>query len=178
MKELKRREELEKCFLRRKSNERLERKVLGMVWRAMRLCRTLDERAGCPPTFVNGLWAPLFEQEVLRTNRALPEGWVYRWDDRIEPPRRIYRNVVTGEESERHPNPNVESMLDKARKAEETNKFRFVQEPRLFLQEIVEYLREDHDYFDMDEDLKELEEEEKARDGNNDNEGRTKAYDY
>ena len=162
--EMRRREDLEKQFIRTKSDTRLEKRVMGMIWKAMKICRALDERAGCPPTFVNGLWAPLYEQEVLQTHKILPGGWELCWNRTIEPPKRIYRFVETGSEQEAHPNPEVEPLLEKARKALGTNKFIFHTEPRLFLGEIIAYLRDDHDYFDMDDDLLELDQEEKARD--------------
>ena len=164
--EMKRREALEQAFVRNKSNQWLEKKVLRLVWKAMKVCRALDERAGCPPTFVNGLWAPLYEQEA-RKGSSLPFGFESRVVSRAVGTTVelivVYRNIQTGEESETHPDPTIEGMIQKARKAEQTNKFRFKEEPRLFLGEIIEYLKEDHDYFDMDDDLLELEEEEKAR---------------
>lgn len=170
LKELRRREELEKAFRQRHSDARLEKRVQGMIWRAMRICRSLDERAGCPPSFVNGVWAPLYEQEVIRTHKGLPEGWEWRWEHSLveqqqlqQPSRRIYRNVITGDESFEHPVPDVERLLHKARNALETNNFRFHSEPRLFLGEIIDYLHEDHDYMDMDDEMMELEEEEQAR---------------
>ena len=165
VKELKRREQLEQQFIRSKSDQRMERRIQGMIWRAMKICRSLDERAGAPPTFVNGLWAPLYEQEVsqLYGKSSLPSGWEQYWDNSAELGRRIYRNVETREEQEAHPKPSVEQMFEKARKALASNKFSFHTQPRLFLGEIVEYLREDHEYHDMDDDLLELEQEEKAR---------------
>jgi len=171
--DLARREQLEKEFIRKKSDEQLERKVKGLMWKAMKVCRALDERAGCPPTFVNGLWAPLYEQEATR-GVPLPGGWkiVRKGIDGVV----MYRNVQTGEESEAHPDAQVEGMIQKARKAERTNKFRVHEEPRLFLGEIVEYLREDHDYKGMDEDILELEEEERERD--NPKSRNEREYDY
>lgn len=164
--EMKRREELEKQFIRSKSDQRMERRIKGMIWRAMKICRSLDEKAGCPPTFVNGLWAPLYEQEVFRMHKALPSGWDYYWHstDEQQPAKRIYRNLETREEQEAYPNPTVELLFEKARKALATNKFSFHEEPRKFLEEIIEYLRDDHEYHDMDDDLLELEQEEMARD--------------
>jgi curved DNA-binding protein CbpA len=169
--ELQRRERLEREFQQRHSDARLEQRIQGMIWRAMTICRNLDEQAGCPPTFVNGLWAPLFEQQVFREHSPLPGGWEWRWDKTVQeqlllqqPRRRIYRNVVTaGEETFVHPVPKVEQLLAKAQKALDTNKYCFHTEPRLFLGEIVEYLRDDHDYKDMDDDMLELEQEEQAR---------------
>eukprot|EP00546_Thalassionema_frauenfeldii_P010187 CAMPEP_0178931184 /NCGR_PEP_ID=MMETSP0786-20121207/21754_1 /TAXON_ID=186022 /ORGANISM="Thalassionema frauenfeldii, Strain CCMP 1798" /LENGTH=220 /DNA_ID=CAMNT_0020608003 /DNA_START=145 /DNA_END=807 /DNA_ORIENTATION=- len=175
VKDLQRREQLEKEFLRKKSDEQLERKVQGLVWKAMKVCRSLDERAGCPASFVNGLWAPLYEQEARRS-ASLTEGWEIRHQYGRDQGVIIYRNIQTGEEYENHPDPRIESMLEKARKAELTNKFRFQDEPRLFLGEIVEYLREDHEYLGMDEDIDELEEEERARD--NPSTRKESEYDY
>lgn len=171
--DLRKREELEKEFVRRQSDERLERRVKGLTWKAMKICRSLDERAGCPPTFVNGLWAPLYEQEAIKLAGRLPEGWekVYRRNEEIT----VYRNIRTGEETQQNPDPKVEALVQKARAAEATNKFRFRGQTREFLGEIVEYLREDHDYFDMDDDMQELEEDEKARSTTNSSEA---DYDY
>lgn len=171
--ELRRREQLERDFVRKKSDERLEKRVRGMVWGAMRICRSLDERAGCPPSFVNGLWAPLYEQETLREHHCLlPEGWVVQYEDPApkaethgQLPQRIYRHTLTGEERYDHPSSEVERLLKKAEAAERTNQHRFHSEPRLFLGEIVKYLREDHSYHDLDDDMADLEEEEQARDG-------------
>jgi len=213
--DLKRREKLEKEFIRKKSDERLTQKVKGLVWKAMKVCRILDERAGCPSTYINGLWAPLYEQEVRESSLPLlPKGWEIRRrcrrhhqqqkyccentttdttnnntisDNKNEVVIAIteviyYRNIPTGEECETHPDPNVEDMIQKARNAEHTNKYRFENEKRLFLNEVVDYLRDDHDYFDMDEDITELTMEECERDnptttttsgGNNQSE-----YDY
>ena len=187
MRELKRREALEKQFKQTKSQERRARRVQGMIWRAMKVCRALDERAGCPPTFVNGLWAPLYEQEVFREHSPLPQDWEWAWDKTVEEQqllqqarRRVYRNVVTGEETYQHPKQNVVQLLKKAENALKTNKFGFHTEPRLFLDEIVEYLHEDHDYKDMDDDMADLEEEEQSRlaalGGNNTRS--STAYDY
>lgn len=182
VKELRRLDELERGFVRRKSDERHQRKIMGMIWKSMKVCRILDERAGCPSTFVNGLWAPLYEEEVLTSNRrSLPENWEIRWTTTTgdndacssvisEPTRkRIYRYTLTGEEYEAHPSPEVEALIEKARIALKTNNFSFHKEPRLFLNEIIEYLRDDHEYKDMDDDMMELEEEEKARENNNNN---------
>ena len=106
VKELRRREQLEQEFRQRHSNARLEKRIQGMIWHAMRVCRALDEKAGCPPTFVNGLWAPLYEQEVFREHSPLPQDWEWAWDKTVEEQqllqqarRRVYRNVVTGEET-------------------------------------------------------------------------------
>ena len=186
--EMKRREELERNFLSRKSNERLEKRIRGLIWQAMKLCRNLDLRAGCPPTFINGLWAPLYEHEVLQSS-TLPDGWTIRYcqttqqQPQQEPPpppnKRIYRYVTTGEEFDKHPIENVERLLQKARTAELTNKYRCHTEPRLFLNEIVEYLRDDHNYNDMDDDILELEEEERARANHDDIASQSKKeYDY
>lgn len=182
VKELRRLEELERGFVRRKSDERYQRKIMGMIWKAMKVCRILDERAGCPSTFVNGLWSPLYEQEVLTIHRrSLPENWEIRWttttydndthSSTISEPiqKRLYRYTLTGEEYETHPSPEVEALIEKARIALKTNKSSFHEEPRLFLNEIIEYLRDDHEYKDMDYDMMELEEEEKARENNNNN---------
>ena len=177
--EMRRRERMERDFVRAMSDERSERRARGLAWRAMRICRTLDERAGCPASFVNGLWAPLYEQEV-RTERPPPEGWeVRRAQDPSsadDDPGFVYRRVSTGEEQPDHPTPEVERLLEKARTAELTNKFRLSSEPRLFLDEIIEYLRDDHDYHDMDDDIAELEEEERARDDGGSR--RKKEYDF
>ena len=186
--EMKRREELERNFLSRKSNERLEKRIRGLIWQAMKLCRNLDLKAGCPPTFINGLWAPLYEHEVLQSS-TLPDGWTIRYyqttqqQPQQEPPpqpnKRIYRYVTTGEEFDKHPIENVERLLQKARTAELTNKYRCHTEPRLFLNEIVEYLRDDHNYNDMDDDILELEEEERARANHDDIASQSKKeYDY
>ena len=165
--EMKRREDLEKQFIRSKSDQRMERRIKGMIWRAMKICRSLDERAGCPPTFVNGLWAPLYEQETFQLYKSsMPSGWEYYWASTgdEQPAKRIYRNIETRQEQEEHPNPQIEQMLEKARKALAMNKYSFYDEPRKFLDEIIEYLRDDHEYHDMDDDLLELQQEEKERD--------------
>ena len=171
IRELQRREAMEREFVKRKSDERRARRVQGMIWRAMKVCRTLDERAGCPLSFVNGLWAPLYEQEVRQTYRALPEGWelvvVRSRSEKDDPPQRLYRQVATGREFSQHPIPEAETLLAKARAALAINKTSFHTEPRLFLDEIIEYLREDHDYQDMDDDMHELEEEERAVNADN-----------
>ena len=143
VKDLKRREELEKAFIRTKSDERFEKRIKGLIWKAMKICRTLDERAGCPSTFVNGLWFPLYEQtEIIQIykhqNFGLPDGYEYRWDiserilkgDERIPAKRIYRNIETGKESEIHPNPRIEELLQKVKNAELTNKYRFYTQPR------------------------------------------------
>ena len=107
--------------------ERLEKQIRGLIWQAMKLCRNLDLRAGCPPTFINGLWAPLYEHEVLQSS-TLPDGWTIRSGNTTqpqpqqEPPpqpnKRIYRYVTTGEEFDKHTIENVERLLQKARTAE------------------------------------------------------------
>ena len=165
--EMRRRERLERDYVRARSDERSERRVRGLAWRAMRICRTLDERAGCPASFVNGLWAPLYEEEV-RAERPPPAGWEALRVPRDAPsagdgPGIVYRNASTGEERPDHPEPGAERLLERARAAELTNRFRLSTEPRLFLDEIVEYLRDDHGYHDLDDDVAELEEEERAR---------------
>ena len=178
--DLKRREELEKSFLKSKSDQYLEKKIMRLVWKGMKVCRTLDERAGCPPTFVNGLWAPLYEQEAIRSKPRLPDGWekvYHRRGEALDQFVIMYRNIQTGTEMEAHPDPVVDEMVQKAKKAEVTNKFRFTDEPRLFLGEIIEYLHDDHDYFDMDDDMQELEEEERARD-NPTNNNKQEEYDF
>mmetsp|Transcript_44638 Transcript_44638/g.108270 ORF Transcript_44638/g.108270 Transcript_44638/m.108270 type:complete len:518 (+) Transcript_44638:61-1614(+) len=166
--EMKRREELEKQYIRSKSDQRMERRIKGMIWRAMKICRSLDERAGCPPTFVNGLWAPLYEQETFQLYKtSMPSGWEYYWDSTTgdeRPAKRIYRHMEKRQEQEEHPNPQIEQMFEKARKALATNKYSFYDEPRKFLDEIIEYLRDDHEYRDMDDDLLELQQEERYRD--------------
>lgn len=177
--EMRRRERMERDFVRARSDERSERRARGLAWRAMRICRTLDERAGCPASFVNGLWAPLYEQEV-RAERPPPEGWEVRRardpPSADDDPGFVYRRLSTGEERPDHPTPEVERLLEKARAAELTNKFRLSSEPRLFLDEIIEYLRDDHDYHDLDDDIAELEEEERARD--DDGSRRKEEYDF
>jgi hypothetical protein len=140
-----------------KSAGRLEWRVRGLTWKAMRVCRELDERAGCPGGFVNGLWAPLYEQEAGKV-RPLPGGYEVRWDRSSEPAAAIYRNVGTGEEGAAHPDEEIEAMRRKAREAMAGNEHGW-DEPRKFLDEIVKYLHEDHDYRDLDDDIAELDEE-------------------
>jgi len=39
-----------------------------------KITRTLDLNAGCPETFVNPIWATVYEKEVLR-GAKIPDGY-------------------------------------------------------------------------------------------------------
>jgi len=81
--ELARREALEKAYISSKRSAFASKSILRLLVRSQKICRTLDEQAGCPPTFVNPLWASVAMREALK-GATLPEGWSQR---KVEEPR-------------------------------------------------------------------------------------------
>ncbi|GMI20040.1 hypothetical protein TrRE_jg2510 [Triparma retinervis] len=168
---MERREKLEKEFVQARSTASNEREALRIMRRAQKICRKLDEDAGCPPTFINPLWAKLEESDTLKQAR-LPDGW-----ERItlQPPnngaaswgysavrtlaqtRYQYRRRDTGEITDQHPVEEVEVLLAYARKSATENKVDYEVDLLGFIGELQDYLHDEHQYEDLDDEIKDLE---------------------
>jgi len=49
-------------------------RISSLIGRMQKITRTLDLNAGCPETFVNPIWATVYEKEVLR-GAKIPDGY-------------------------------------------------------------------------------------------------------
>jgi len=129
--------------------------------RLQKICRSIDERGGCPPVekWVNGLWASLVEGEVLRQYRV-GEEYACRREAEEEGVlgRMTYKKIRTGEVSYAHPSEEAEEILERARKAEGENLSEKGDDESL-IREILQYLHEDYECEDYDEEVDEMEAE-------------------
>ncbi|GMI41721.1 hypothetical protein TrCOL_g4544 [Triparma columacea] len=162
--EMERRENLEREFVQSKSTASNEREALTIMKRAMKICRQLDEDAGCPPTFINPLWAKLEESDTLKQAK-LPDGW-----EKIilHPPnpnniaaimaqtRYQYRRKETGEITDQHPVKEVEARLAYARMQSTANQVDFEVDLGGFIKELQDYLHEEYNYEALDDEINDL----------------------